>query len=74
MLVFAIFMMVAVWPVAGLVILASVAGDSASQRQGALPPAQGIGDVLTRMYLWPVVLWRIRIARGGRKSGRDPDG
>jgi hypothetical protein len=71
MLEVALILVVAVWPVVGLVLLAIIGSRSASGKAGVLAPAHDLAEVLVRMYLWPIVLWRIRIARVGRGPGKD---
>jgi hypothetical protein len=54
--------LLAVWPVLGVVVL-----HLYSRRAGGrtLPPASSGSDVLARMYLWPVVCWRLRARDSG---------
>lgn len=66
----ALLILIAVWPIVGLAILGVVGGRPAAG-EGALPPAHGVTEVLARMYLWPIVLWRIRIARTRRGPGEN---
>lgn len=65
---FALVTLIALWPVVGLLILGAV-GDRRAARKGTLPPVRGVTDVLARMYLWPIVLWRIKIERTERGPG-----
>jgi hypothetical protein len=68
MLELVFILLFAAWPVVGLAILAVVSRRSPAGKPGTLLPAQGLTEVLARMYLWPIVLWRIRIARAGREQ------
>ncbi|KPK10117.1 MAG: hypothetical protein AMJ68_10220 [Acidithiobacillales bacterium SG8_45] len=67
-----IVILIAIWPIAGLALLAII-GSRRAAGEGSLAPADGVTEVLARMYLWPIVLWRIRIARrgGGREEMDD---
>jgi hypothetical protein len=56
----AIFLVIALWPVVGLIVLTAVGRvGPLSRRGGVLPPAASGAEVLARMYLWPLVLLRI---------------
>lgn len=60
----AIFLVIALWPAVGLIILAAVGRvGPLSRKGGVLPPATSGAEVLARMYLWPLVLLRICRAR-----------
>jgi hypothetical protein len=57
-----ILLVVAVWPVIGQLALALMARVTQARGKGGLQPAEGVAEVLARMYLWPIVLWRVRLA------------
>lgn len=63
-----VFLVVALWPVVGLALLHM---DGKHQKNsGVLPAATSVGEILARMYLWPIVLRRIRL---GRAMNPSPD-
>jgi hypothetical protein len=49
----------AVWPVAGLLLLGLCDRWLAARYRTGLPLADRPGEVLARMYLWPIVCWKI---------------
>ncbi len=51
--------MIALWPAAGLSVLALIKYFMSRRGAPVLPAATGGSDVLLRMYLWPLVCWRI---------------
>jgi hypothetical protein len=58
-----IFLLVAVWPFLGLTVLHMVGRVGASKGKGILPPPGNFSETLTRMYLWPMVWWRVQRTR-----------
>lgn len=69
-----IFLLIAIWPLLGLAILALINRQLAGAGRPLLPPAVHPGEILARMYLWPLVcmrLWRaLSAARRQRGSGK----
>ena len=64
-----LFFLFAIWPGLGLVLI-SLANQVIRKKRGVvLAPANSLAEVLARMYLWPIVLWRIRLAQ--RDEGAD---
>jgi len=53
-----LFVVFAAWPVAGLVVLALVDRWLYRTRGLRLSSAERPGEILLRMYLWPVVCWK----------------
>ncbi len=58
-----IFLLVAVWPFLGLVVLHLVGRIGANKGRGILPPPENVPETLLRMYLWPMVWWRAQRTR-----------
>jgi len=54
-----IFLIIAIWPVVGLIILALVNRQLGKGGKPQLPSAVNPGEILARMYLWPIVCWRL---------------
>ena len=65
-----IFLIIAVWPVVGLVVLSLVNGLLSRRGKPQLPAAVNPGEILARMYLWPIVCWRLWRTLAG--NGRHP--
>jgi hypothetical protein len=63
-----VVILLAIWPVMGVAVLALVGRLNRGSGEAVLPPANGVSEVLTRMYLWPIVLWRIRLGRRQMKD------
>ena len=63
-----LFAFFAIWPLVGMVVLYAIGRvGSGSHVRAVLPPAHTGGEVLARMYLWPLVL--LRVYRGRRRGG-----
>lgn len=58
-----IFLLVALWPVLGLIVLHLVGRIGANKGKGVLPPPVNFSEILSRMYLWPIVWWRVQRTR-----------
>lgn len=54
-----VLIVIALWPVAGLMVLFVVNRRLKRTRRVTLPEADRPGEILERMYLWPIVCWRI---------------
>jgi len=63
-------MFLAVWPLLGMAALWQMNRVLQNMGHPQLAAAEGGGEVLARMYLWPLVLWRV--LRSARKGGRPP--
>jgi len=63
-----IFLVFAVWPVIGLLFLSYVNVRRRVRGKPGLPPATRPGEILARMYLWPIVYWRIRRTEVGEEG------
>ena len=58
-----IIVLVIVWPILGLTVLYVVGRIGANKGRGVLPPPENFAETLARMYLWPLVWWRVRRTR-----------
>lgn len=54
-----IFLIIAVWPFVGLVVLSLINRRLTRDGKPHLPSAINPGEILARMYLWPIVCWRV---------------
>ena len=59
----ALFFLFAIWPVLGLLLISLASRSTGKKQKAVVAPANGLTEVLARMYLWPIVLWRIRLAQ-----------
>lgn len=54
-----VLVVIALWPVAGLMVLSIVNWRLRKTSQAVLPVADRPGEILGRMYLWPIICWRV---------------
>jgi len=54
-----IFLIIAIWPFVGLAILSLINRQLSRDGKPQLPTAVNPGEILARMYLWPIVCWRV---------------
>lgn len=66
---FWIVVLIGCWPVVGQIVL-SVLNRAMSGQGKRLPPATTPGEILLRMYLWPLVWLRISRALRGQENPR----
>lgn len=57
-----VYLTLAVWPVLGAGVLGMTGWWLRRQSLPTLPSVSGPVEALQRMYLWPLVLWRLRQA------------
>ena len=69
-----IFFVIAVWPLLGLLVLALFNRHLARAGKPRLAAATHPGEILARMYLWPIVCWRMRQALHGAARHREEEG
>lgn len=58
-----IFLLVAVWPFLGLAVHYLVGRIGVNKGKGILTPPENFSETLLRMYLWPMVWWRVQRTR-----------